>query len=319
MPILDPQHDFGHAHEDSPDWSESYYFNGYSPASEVGFFARIAIRPNEPHVDGFITLWLPDGRSVRLAHASATVVPEVGSPTVACLQAVRVTPMMTWHLRGSGCSDEGCAVQLDLTFSALTPAIGVDAQGRQVSAAAGNEVLGSLGHGHFEQSGCWRGEVQVDGERWNVEGRGNRDKSWGPRRSDGAHGMRYWRWFSMNFGDEVHLGGIRVGFDNAAMQRGWLSRQGELVSLRELTLTTRLAADGLSQAHVTLLARDKTGDTHTITGEVLRCAPLIARGHEHMLIVEGLTRWHYQGLTGYGICEYAHQTDAARRPVVPID
>lgn len=123
----------------------------------------------------------------------------------------------------------------------------------------------------------------------------------------------------MNFGADVQVGGLRVGFDDAAVQRGWLYRHGEFVSLRELTFTTRLAADGVSQAHVTLLARDTTGQTHPITGEVLRCVPLVARGHEHMLTPDGLTRWHYQGLSAYGICEYAHQTDAARRPVVPID
>ena len=31
--------------ESSPDWSESYYFNGYDPELALGFFARIAIRP----------------------------------------------------------------------------------------------------------------------------------------------------------------------------------------------------------------------------------------------------------------------------------
>lgn len=94
----------------------------------MGFLARLASRPNEPHVDGFITRWLPDGRSARLAHASAVAVPEVGRPAAACLRAERVTPLTIWRLHGSGRSDEVCAVSLALTCRALTPPTGVSAR-----------------------------------------------------------------------------------------------------------------------------------------------------------------------------------------------
>lgn len=318
MPILDPHHDFGHPHEDSPDWSESWYFNGCSPLTGTGFFARIAIRPNDSGVDGFFCAWLPDGRTIRLSGARATGMPDANTPSIECLRAERIAPMLRWRLEGKGLGDAGSQVELALDFSALTPAIGVDASGRKGTGATGAAVTGSLGNGHFEQSGRWVGEIRVDGECFTFDGRGNRDKSWGPRRTDGGKGMRYWRWFSMNFGDDVHLGGIRVGTDTDAMQRGWLYRHGDFVSLREMTVRTVLDSDGLTQKAVQLVARDKTGATHTISGEVLRVAPLLARGHEHMAIVEALTRWTFGDLTGYGICEYAHQLDASGKPVVPI-
>jgi len=314
MPILDAHHDLGHADNGDPAWSESYYFNGYSPGNGLGFFARIAMRPNEPFVDGFITLWLPDGRTLRVTEARASGLPDAGTPALSRLAATRVTAMRCWRLSASGSSDCGVPLALALTFNALTPPIGVDA-GMKPGAA----VTGALGSGHFEQAGHWQGECVIDGQRFRVEGRGNRDKSWGPRRSDHGAGLHYWRWFSLNFGDALHLGGIRVGAGETTTQRGWLYRAGDFISLRELIVQTAYASDGLAQSRVVLLARDKQGEQHRFTGEMLRTARLYARGHEHLAIVEGLTRWRHAGLEGYGICEYAHRLDAAGQAVIAPD
>jgi len=314
MPILDAHHDLGHAHGGDPAWSESYYFNGYSPDSGLGFFARIAIRANEPFVDGFITLWLPDGRTLRLTEARASRVPEAGTPVLDRLAATRVAAMQCWQLSAEGSSECGVPLALSLEFTSLTPAIGVDAP-----VTPGATVTAALGSGHFEQAGRWQGRCVIDGQVLPFAGRGNRDKSWGPRRTDHGGGLRYWRWFSMNFGDELHLGGIRVGAGEATTQRGWLYRGGAFVSLRALSVQTTYASDGLAQSRVVLTARDKDGGAHSFHGEVLRTARLYARGHEHLAIVEGLTRWRYEDLVGYGICEFAHRLDAAGQPLVTPD
>ena len=318
MPILDSTHDFGHPIEASPDWSESYYFNGYDPEQALGFFARIAIRPNAPSVDGFISLYLPSGDGVRLAASIEGLACDTNVPAVGALRFERIKPMQRWRLVGSGASDEGRKVQVDLFFEALIPPIGVDTSGRRVAAASSASVVNSMGAGHFEQSGRWLGWVAVDGVRRAFRGRGNRDKSWGARRTENDTGMHYWRWFAMNFGDDLHLGGIRVGTGESAMQRGWLYKRGQFLSLRGMEVSTVLAADGLTQREVTLVATDKQGGQHLFTGEVLNVLPLLAKGHEAMTILEGLTRWQHEGATGYGICEYAHHLDAQGRPLVAI-
>lgn len=318
MPVLDAHHDCGHAVEDDADWSESYYFNGYDAQADAGFFARLAIRPNEPHADAFVSLWLPHGDAARLAESRHADLPDPGSPQFTTLRAECLEPMQRWRLAADGLADDGRAVALEVGFEALMPPLGVDAAGRRVSDATGAAVTGSLASGHFEQAGRWRGQVVVDGRALPLHGRGNRDKSWGPRRTDGGRGMRYWRWFSMNFGDRLHLGGIRVGTTSGTLERGWLWRDGEAISLRGLEVSTRLAADGLRQQGVSVLARDKAGRDYRFDGEVLRSVPLLARGHEHMAIFEGLTRWHHAGAVGYGICEYAHHLDDNGRPLVPI-
>jgi hypothetical protein len=49
------------------------------------------------------------------------------------------------------------------------------------------------------------------------EARGNRDKSWGLRKWGGP---TMWRWFSINIGDDVAFGGIRIDTALGNLHRG---------------------------------------------------------------------------------------------------
>jgi hypothetical protein len=187
----------------------------------------------------------------------------------------RLAPMQSWRLTA-----DVDRVALDLTFDALTPAVGVDGQGRSGSGASA--ATGAIvGKGHLEQAGRWSGWIDVDGTRHQlVDARGNRDKSWGPRRwGDGAH-----------------------------------------ASIREWKVTTELADDGVTHTATHVHATDKQGRVHELDAEILRVSPGRAGVKPNTTIVnEGLARWHYNGTVGYGISEYLHQLDANARPMVPIE
>src|SRR5262249_43770206 len=130
-------------------------------------------------------------------------------------------------------------VALDCTFHALTPAIGVDGQGRDAQGTS-SATSASVGKGHLEQAGRWTGWIEVAGTRHDlVNARGNRDKSWGPRRWGGP---KMWRWFSINIGDEAHFGGIRIGTDAGDLHRGWVWTKGAHASIREWKITSELAS-----------------------------------------------------------------------------
>jgi hypothetical protein len=256
-----------------------------------------------------------------------------------------VTPMQQWRLRaegparvqrlggatgarpgsgagagagsGQGEEPETVALDVDVTFEARTPAIGVDGQSGTQQGAAGSAGA-SVGKGHFEQAGRWHGTIGVDGTGHELhEARGNRDKSWGPRQWGGP---RMWRWFSINIGDDVAFGGIRLGTDAGDLHRGWVWRDGRATSVAEWQLQTELADDGLTQRVVHLTVLDKGGRTHELRGDVLRVAPLPRASATGSTVVnEGLTRWTYDGRTGTGIAEYLHQLDPEGRPRVPIE
>lgn len=331
MPVLDATHDLAHTVEADTAWSESYYFNAYDPPTDTGFFTRIGVRPNEGTIDVGMSVWLPGGELAEYRFTRGQ--PEMIDTTleVGAVAYRMVDPMRTWRLTMDGeagarpagerhAATRPVRLALDVTFDALTPAVGVDGQQRPGHRTGASALTGaSVGKGHLEQAGRWAGGVAVDGVRheW-TEARGNRDKSWGPRRWGGP---RMWRWFSINVDDDVHFGGIRIGTEAGDLHRGWVWREGTATSIREWRVRTELADDGLTHrvSHVTAI--DKADRQHQLRGDLLRVAPVGYRraGEVATVVNEGLARWTYEGRTGYGIAEYLHQLDEKGHPVVPIE
>jgi hypothetical protein len=343
VPILDASHDFAHEVEGDSAWSESYYFNSYDPAVDAGLFTRIGVRPNEGTMDVGLSVWLPGDRIANVRAVREQTEMTDSDLAVGGVRYERLEPMRRWRLTadaeaevhdldgdvtpGSGRPGR---LALDLTFTSLVPAIGTDGTARsRRSDDTAASTASTVGKGHLEQAGTWAGTISLDGETWTVDpatARGNRDKSWGPRRWGGP---QMWRWFSINIpppagapDDAVgtHFGGIRIGTPAGDLHRGWVWTGGEAASIRSWDVKTELADDGVTHrvSHVT--ATDKSGRTHELRGDVLRVYGLPHRTGERSTIVnEGLARWTYEGRTGHGISEYLHQLDDDGRPLVPIE
>ena len=322
MPILDERHDFAHPVEGDQAWSESYYFNCYDPDADTGFFTRIGIRPNEGTMDVGLSAWLPTGelavvRGIREQRQMVDAGLEVAGVTYE-----RLAPLKEWRIE---CDADAVVVDLggegemrpgrlsmDVTFSALIPAIGTDGQGRSSQGVAAAETASSVGRGHLEQAGRWGGWMEADGVRRQLGPDARGPRRWG--------GPRMWRWFSINVGDDVHFGGIRIGTEAGDLHRGWVWRDGEAASIREWDVRTELDADGITHRVSHVRASDKTGRVHELRADVLRVAGLPQRhGDRRTIVNEGLARWSYEGRTGYGIAEYLHQLDAEGRPLVPVE
>jgi len=321
MPILDEMHDFAHPVESDGAWSESYYFNCYDPEADTGFFTRIGVRPNEGTIDVGLSVWVPGG-GLATVHAVREQREMIDTGlAVGGVAYERLAPMKEWQLTAAAdAALDGATVPiaLDVTFSALMPAIGADGQGREGQGASA-ATRGTVGKGHLEQAGRWTGWIEIDGRRHPLgpDARGNRDKSWGPRRWGGPS---MWRWFSINVGDDVHFGGIRIGTELGDLHRGWVWRDGDAASIREWDVRTELESDGVTHKVSHVRATDKTGRVHELRGDLLRVAGVPHKVGERSTIVnEGLARWTYDGRTGYGIAEYLHQLDEQGRPLVPIE
>lgn len=349
MPILEPHHDLAHPVEGDDAWSESYYFNCYDPHTDCGFFTRIGVRPNELTVDSHMAVWLPSGdvAHLKFEKAQETMIDRRLDVGPICYEMAE--PMELWgvsaagtalvqKLDGSGGIDQA-EIAVDVMFRALTPPIGVDGQGADAARSSGSssETGVTVGKGHFEQAGRWTGWIEIDGVRIDlIEARGNRDKSWGPRRWEGP---TMWRWFSINvggeaFGDGIHLGGIRIGAAGAPdLHRGWVWRNSRHASVREWEVSTETRADGWTQEVVHLSVLDSDGESTHLRGDLLRVAPLPRKHGTHFTVVnEGLTRWTLLPSpsrpgqdppddlgVGYGIAEYLHQMGADALPVIPVE
>src|SRR5256885_6779205 len=281
MPILDEQHDFAHPVEPDTAWSESYYFNAYDPVTDTGLFTRIGVRPHEGTMDVGLSVWLP-GSELATVHGVRPQREMTDSDlAVAGVRYERLRPMAEWRIT---CDAEASVrdlagrrppratrVALDLVFHALAPAVGSDGQGR-VGAGASAATRASVGKGHLEQAGRWSGWIDVDGVRHALaEARGNRDKSWGPRRWGGPS---MWRWFSVNVGDDVHFGGIRIGTGAGDLHRGWVWRDGGFASIRAWDVRTEREADRLTHRVTHVRATDAQGRAHPLPRAVPPVPPL---------------------------------------------
>jgi hypothetical protein len=318
MPVLGPEHDLAHPVEGDSAWSESYYFNCYDPDVDCGFYTRVGVRPNEGTIDVGLAFWVPGGGLAGIGHRrpQQEMVErrlEVGPVTYELLE-----PGARWRLTCDGESRNKGHVAMDVTFDALMPAIGGDGQRQEAADSSSAATRLSVGKGHLEQAGRWSGWIEIDGHRVELgpRARGNRDKSWGPRRWGGP---AMWRWFSINIDEATHFGGIVIGTEGGDLHRGWVYRDGEHASIAEWRVRTDLADDGVTHRTSYVTALDKSGRQHELVADVIRVEPGPAGIKPSTTIVnEGLARWTYEGRTGTGISEYLHQLDADARPVVPI-
>jgi hypothetical protein len=277
-------------------------------------------------MDVGMSVWLPGGglaehRGVKEQHEMVDTVLEVGP-----VRYEMLAPLESWRLTvdtdlpARACTPGAEAthtahVALDVRFDAVTPAIGTDGQPRGTRSNEAAAAAGTVGKGHLEQAGRWTGWLEVDGVRSVWSGaHGNRDRSWGPRRWGGP---KMWRWFSINVGEDMHFGGIRLGTEAGDLHRGWVWNGERATSIAEWRLRTELEDDGLTHRVVHLQVLDKSDRTYDLRGDVMRVAD-IGQGRG-TVVNEGLARWTYEDRTGYGICEYLHQLDDRGMPVVPVE
>lgn len=317
-PILDASHDRAHPVETDTAWSESYYFNCYDPDADTGFFTRVGVRPNEGTIDVGLSVWVPGGGVAHLRHVRPQSEMVDGVLEVGPVRYEMLEPMKHWRITARGDTTNG-PVDMDVVFDARTPPIGADGQNREASDPSSAATRQSVGKGHLEQGGLWTGAIEIGGERRELgaSARGNRDKSWGPRRWGGP---KMWRWFSINIDDDTHFGGIVIGTDGGDLHRGWVWRDGDHASIAEWKVTSDLADDGVTHTATHVVATDKSGRTHQLEADVFRVEPGPAGIRPNSTIVnEGLARWTYEGRTGTGISEYLHQLDGSARPVIAID
>ena len=176
-----------------------------------------------------------------------------------------------------------------------------------------------MGKGHLEQGGRWTGWIDAGGTRKELgaNARGNRDKSWGPRRWGGP---KMWRWFSINIDDDTHFGGIVIGTDGGDLHRGWVWRDGAHASIAEWNVTSDLEDDGITHRAHPRGRHRQGGPRRTCSRPSCSGSSRARRASDPRttIVNEGLARWTYEGRTGTGISEYLHQLDADARPVVPI-
>ena len=322
---LEPQDEYTHTPDAASNYNESMYFNVFDAAKKVGGWFRLGNRPNEGYAEMTTCLYLPDGR-VAFMYAK---------PKIADNKALAAGGMkfeVVEPFKRLKVSYDGKAVLLKQPFDMAEPSrafrdnpvlpctVSLDYVG--VSPMFGGETVRTDGRAmeidpeksfakaHYEQHMSARGTFTVGEERFEIDGFGLRDKSWGPRY---WQAINWYRWCPMNFGrDFAMMLSIVAGSEGKPRQGGMVLKDGVYDLIEECSIDSDWD-ENWYQTALRAKVKTKSGACYEVEGKVLSLIPLRNRrrtpdGAElNTRITEGMTEYKCNGLTGYGLSEYLDQ------------
>lgn len=321
---LDPADELMHELESASNFNESMYFNVYDATQRVGGFLRLGNRPNEGRAEMTTCLYLPDGRVAFMFDRPAIsdndafdaggmrfeVVTPFEELTASYEGKVVVLddPLQMADPRTAFRSNPWTTCRAELTFRGISPMYGgepVNDDGTPIP-----ESGEGFARGHYEQHTAGTGTIEVGDDRWEVDGLGLRDHSWGPRFWQSPW---WYRWLTANLGPDFgFVVSIVTGRDGKQKIGGMVLRDGAYEHITAATVETDWT--GTDHYHSRIRATATTAvDTYEIEGTVLNLVPLRNRrtgpdGEELLTrISEGLTEWRCRDLTGHGLSEYLDQ------------
>jgi hypothetical protein len=322
--VLEPADEYCHTPDAATNYNESMYFNVFDPTRRVGGWFRLGNRVNEGHAEMSICLYLPDGRiGFMFARPNIDNNNELNAggmrfQVVEPFKRLRVTydgtvcllsnPLEMAHPSKAFKNNPLVACKVDLDYRGVAPMYG----GRAVKADGSDVVVDpekSFAKAHYEQHCAASGSFELGAERWEVNGFGLRDKSWGPRY---WQAISWYRWLPMNFGADFGMMISLIGSEDGTIRRsGMVLRDGEYVMIRD----ARLESEWDENWYQTKLrAWAKTDEReYVVEGKVISMIPLRNRrkqddGTELVTrITEGMTEYTCDGKTGYGLSEYLDQ------------
>jgi hypothetical protein len=294
------------AHEPSDDEhaQESWYFNWVDPRHDVFGLARLGYRYHAKAPEPLILTIAPGGLELIYTpqHVSGEMEPwgrlDAARGLVAGdMVAIMEEPFRSWRLRLDGPN------RMDLLFESYTPVFDYTEGGR--------ELAPSMTTAHFEQSCRVAGWTDFNGKRLEVEGLGQRDKSWGVRVWPRIEG---WDWISAQFGEDLSFNLMRTREAGEVFVNGFVFRDGENVAIREADLRYEWGAVEHQPAKTHLLLDDEAGRRHEIRGEMRAIFPL---PRDPVRLEEAYSSFTYRGGAGESSREGHGVVEHVWRPATP--
>jgi hypothetical protein len=310
-----PADEFMHANSGEANFNESMYFNFFDAGSRLGGFLRIGNRPNEGYAETTICLYRPDG-SVLFAFQRPAIADNAAFDAGGMRFAVEqpFERLRVAH-RGKACllreplamADPGRAfrenpfvpVAVELAIRGVGPMFGGEPEEAPADAM-------EFARGHYEQHHRATGTLEIAGERFEIDGYGLRDHSWGPR---SWQAPAYYRWLTANFGEDFgFMGSQVVRPDGRETRGGFVHRGRELVVVKDLRIDTEWTGPDRLHERIRATLHCADGRDLEVAGRVLSLIPLRNRRAGRVTrISEGMTEWQCEGRTGYGLSEYLDQ------------
>lgn len=315
---LRPEDDYPHPLGPEPNFNESMYFNFFDRERRIGGFVRLGNRANEGHAERTVTIFLPDGHvlfSFERSPIDGNDAFEAGGLRFDVLepsQELRTTydgsvlsldePREMADPRKAFEKNPKRMLRLDLVHDAVGPMYGSAGSARE----DGRPAAQQFARAHYEQHMHATGQIEVEGERFEVDGYGLRDHSWGPR---SWQAVQQYEWLTLNFGPDfgAMVSIVRRGEDDVR-RGGVLVRGDEIDFVTEAEIGAEYEENGLYHKRVRARIGTVKGEKLEIEGNVVNFIPLRnRRGGMTTHIGEGMTEWRMGDRIGYGLSEFLRQ------------
>jgi hypothetical protein len=335
--VLEPQDEYPHRPDTASNYNESMYLNAFDLEREVGGWFRLGNRVNEGYAEMTVCLYLPGGRVAfmfgrpRITSNDAMDAGGLRIDVIQPFERLRLTydgsvvvldePEQMSDPRTAFTENPRAACRVELEIEGISPMYGgrlVHEDGSEIE----QDAEKSFAKAHYEQHIAARGWFSVGDERFEIDGLGLRDKSWGPRY---WQALTWYRWIPMVFGRDLAMMISVVGRGDGSMESAHQSGMVLDGGTYSKIAACRIESEWDERLHQTTLrcwASADNGKEYEVTGEVLSLIPLRNRratpdGEQLVTrITEAMTRFRCGERTGIGMSEYLDQV-VDGRPVGP--
>lgn len=218
--MIKPEDEEQHPVGEGAHWQESWYFNWADTRHDVFGLTRIGFNFRRRRIDGLV-LTIRGGRpeyaypGVNIRYRGDWADQTAAGGAAGGLRARGLTyraeePLKRWNLTLRGRDS------MELVWTAFTPPFDYH--------EAGRDLPPNITGRHFEQSGRVTGWTNFKGRRLEIDGTGQRDKSWGVR--DWAR-VEGWNWISAQFGEDLSFNAWEGFFGGRRYVNGFVFRDGE--------------------------------------------------------------------------------------------
>lgn len=282
-------------------WQESFYFNWADPGGSAFTLARIGYRFAAGRTEALIVS-MRDGSPdfvyapIRLKHEGpcSDEDPERGLRARGFLVTLE-EPLRRWRLQLEGRD------AMDVVFETCTPPFDYRADGGKIAS-------NMTGH-HFEQSGRVRGWTRFKGRHREIEGFGQRDKSWGVRDWGRLEG---WNWISAQFGEDLSFNLTQTLEGGQAFDNGFVHRDGANHAVAQARVDFRWGRHRHRPSTASLEIQDAAGATHVLRAQALASFPLV-RGRVWIEETHARFEWDTPAgrREGHGVMEHVWRAGPA--------
>jgi len=292
MDVIDEQ---PHRPSDDEYAQESWYFNWMDPEHDMFGLARTGFKYNSQQPEPLI-LTINGDRPEFIYPAEA--IPEMNKEwneidasdglIAGNMRVIMEKPFKRWRIKLSGQNS------MDLVFDSFTPVFDYHAEGRRLAP--------SMTTAHFEQSCRVTGWIDFNNQKRQINGFGQRDKSWGVRIWPNIVG---WDWISAQFGDKITFNVMRTQETDELFLNGFIFRDGSNFAIVEASISYEWGNREQEPAKTRIEFKDEAGAEHLITAQTRGVFPI---PKPPVQLEEAYSVFIYHGasenLTGGGVVEH---------------